>query len=73
MYKNIVLSDVLEARNRTEKYYTRTPLHHYQSLDELIGAEIYVKHENHQKTGSFKVRGALNVLSRLSLEDKGRV
>ena len=72
MYKNIVLSDVLEARNRTEKYYTRTPLHHYQSLDELIGAEIYVKHENHQKTGSFKVRGALNVLSRLSLEDKGR-
>ena len=72
MYKNIVLSDVVEARNRTEKYYTRTPLHHYRSLDELIGAEIYVKHENHQKTGSFKVRGALNVLSRLSLEEKSR-
>ena len=35
-------------------------------LDALIGAEVYVKHENHQLLGSFKMRGALNVISQLT-------
>ena len=34
-----------------------------QRLDRLIGAEVYVKHENHQSLGAFKIRGALNVVS----------
>ena len=62
------LLDVIEARRRIAPYVTRTPLHHYRSLDILIGAEVYVKHEDHQAGGTFKIRGALNVISRLSGE-----
>ena len=60
------LLDVIDARRRIAPYVTRTPLHHYRTLDALIGAEVYVKHENHQLLGSFKARGALNVISQLT-------
>ena len=66
------LLDVIEARRRIAPYVTRTPLYHYRSLDSLIGAEVYVKHEDHQAGGTFKIRGALNVISRLSEEEKHR-
>ncbi len=62
--------DVIEARRRIAPYITRTPLHHYLTLDALIGAEVYVKHENHQPLGSFKLRGALNVISQLPVAEK---
>ena len=64
------LLDVIDVRRRIASHITRTPLHHYRSLDVLIGAQVYVKHENHQLLGSFKARGALNVLSRLTEEEK---
>ena len=64
------LLDVIDARRRIASHITRTPLHHYRSLDGLIGAQVYVKHENHQLLGSFKARGALNVLSQLTEEEK---
>ena len=66
------LIDVIEARKRIQDYIVRTPLHHYESLSALIGAEIYVKHENHQQLGSFKVRGAINVIAQLSTLEKER-
>ena len=66
------LLDVYEARKRIGPYITRTPLHHYPRLDRLIGAEVYVKHENHQSLGAFKIRGALNVVSQLTDEEKSR-
>ncbi len=66
------LDDVLKARKRIGPYITRTPLHHYLSLDELIGAEVYVKHENHQLLGAFKMRGALNTVAQLTDEEKKR-
>ena len=64
------LLDVIEAKRRIEPYVARTPLHHYPSLDQLIGAEVHVKHENHQLLGAFKMRGALNVVAQLSDEEK---
>ena len=64
------LGDVLDARRRIEPHIVRTPLHHYPALDELVGARVYVKHENHQALGAFKMRGALNVVSMLSPEEK---
>ena len=64
------LGDVLDARRRIEPHVVRTPLHHYPALDELLGAAVYVKHENHQALGAFKTRGALNVVSMLSPEEK---
>ena len=66
------LADVLEARQRISPHLSRTPLHHYRSLDELLGAEVHVKHENHQLLGSFKMRGALNAVSLLSGEQRER-
>ena len=66
------ITNVLEARQRISPYVSRTALHHYRSLDELLGAEVYVKHENHQLLGSFKMRGALNVVSLLTHEQRNR-
>ncbi|MBK49910.1 MAG: threonine/serine dehydratase [SAR202 cluster bacterium] len=60
----------MRAQNRIAPYITRTPLHHYPSLDELLGAEVFVKHENHQSLGAFKLRGALNVVSQLTEKEK---
>ena len=64
------LQNVIEAQQRISKHITRTPLHHYPALDELLGAKVYVKHENHQLLGAFKMRGALNVVSQLTEEEK---
>ncbi len=72
MTKTPGLLDVYAARKRIAPYVTRTPLHRYPGLDRLIGAEVYVKHENHQSLGAFKIRGALNVISQLTREEKSR-
>jgi threonine dehydratase len=64
------LLDVIAARERISPYLNRTPLHHYRALDELIGAEVWVKHENHHVMGAFKIRGALNVVAQLNEEEK---
>ena len=66
------LHDIIDARGRIAPYITRTPLHHYLSLDKLLDAEVWVKHENHQRLGAFKMRGGINLLSRLSDEEKER-
>jgi threonine dehydratase len=60
------LKDVLEAKARISPYITRTSLHKHLALDKLIGADTYVKHENHQILGAFKVRGGINLLSQMS-------
>jgi threonine dehydratase len=66
------LADVLEARRRISAHLRPTPLYGYAALDDLVGATIVVKHENHQPTGAFKVRGGVNLVSRLSPEDRER-
>jgi threonine dehydratase len=58
--------DVLRARRVVDQYLPRTPLHHYPALDDLLGACVYVKHENYQPIGAFKVRGGINLVSQLS-------
>ena len=66
------LGDVLAARHRIEPHLRPTPLFTYPALDELVGAHVYVKHENHQPVGAFKVRGGVNLVARLSDEDRTR-
>ena len=66
------LADVLEARRRISPYLRPTPLYGYAALDELLGAEIFVKHENHQPVGAFKVRGGVNLVSQLSADERER-
>jgi threonine dehydratase len=66
------LADVLEARRRIAAHLRATPLHGYASINELIGAEVFVKHENHQPVGAFKVRGGVNLVSQLSPDERRR-
>ena len=49
-----------------------TPLYSYGALDELVGAEVWVKHENHQPVGAFKVRGGVNLVSQLAEDERRR-
>ena len=49
--------DVFHAQRVIGRYLPPTPLHHYPALDQLLGARVYVKHENYQPIGAFKVRG----------------
>jgi threonine dehydratase len=64
----ITLEDVEAARKAIKSLIKRTPLKHSQFLSNFCGGEIYLKLENLQVTGSFKVRGAINKL--LSLDAK---
>jgi threonine dehydratase len=66
------LADVHEARDRIAPHLRPTPLYEYASLNELVGAEVFVKHENHQPVGAFKVRGGINLVSQLSAEERQR-
>ena len=60
------LADVYAARLRIAPHLRPTPLYAYGALSELVGAEIFVKHENHLPIGAFKVRGGVNLVSQLS-------
>jgi threonine dehydratase len=60
------LTDVLRARQTIAPYLRPTPLYRYQGLCDLLGAEAYVKHENHQPIGAFKLRGGVNLMANLS-------
>ncbi|MEX0960075.1 MAG: threonine/serine dehydratase [Burkholderiales bacterium] len=64
--------DVLAARKRIAPHLRPTPLHRYAPLDELIGTEVWVKHENYQPVGAFKVRGGINLISSLADDEKAR-
>jgi threonine dehydratase len=64
--------DVLAARERIAPHLRPTPLYHYPALSELVGAEVWVKHENHQPIGAFKVRGGVNLISQLSEDERER-
>ena len=66
------LSDVLSARRQIAPYLRTTPLYAYPALSELVGAETWVKHENHQPIGAFKVRGGVNLVSRLDDAERRR-
>ncbi len=68
----ITLSDVHDARRRIAPYLRPTPLYSYPGLDELVGTETWVKHENHQPVGAFKVRGGVNLLSQLTGDERAR-
>src|SRR5262249_40661076 len=66
------LAYVLAARQRIAPYLRPTPLYRYPALDAMTGTHVWVKHENHQPTGAFKVRGGVSLVSRLTEEERRR-
>src|SRR5581483_2688068 len=64
--------DVLKARQNIAPHLARTPLFNYPALDQATGLELYIKHENYQPIGAFKVRGGINLIAQLSPEEKTR-
>jgi threonine dehydratase len=56
---------LFDAREKLRSYLEPTPLRAYPSLGELVGADVWVKHDNFLPTGAFKVRGGINLVSRL--------
>jgi len=65
----VTYEGVIEARKIVVQHLKETQLIYYKSLSDLIGARVYIKHENHNPGGSFKIRGGINTLSKL--KDQG--
>lgn len=68
----LTLNDVVEAKEKMKKVVHKTPLEHSQTFTNLSGNEVYMKLENLQKTGSFKVRGSFNKIMSLSEAERKR-
>ncbi len=67
-----IFLDVLRAKQNIAPYLPRTPLFKYPALDAAAGLNLYVKHENYQPIGAFKVRGGINLVAQLSDDEKKR-
>ncbi|MFT7685444.1 MAG: threonine dehydratase [Candidatus Azotimanducaceae bacterium] len=67
-----MFEQILSAQKRLAGFANRTPVMTSNTLNEMLGVEVYFKCENFQKTGAFKFRGALNSISQLSSEAKKR-
>jgi len=65
----ISISEVVRSRSVVRNFVKPTQLLYYEGLSRLIGAHIYVKHENHNPTGTFKIRGGTNLMYHLKQRD----
>jgi threonine dehydratase len=64
------LKDIFAARQRVYRSLQPTPLLRHPLLAQETGLDVYVKHENHNPTGAFKVRGGLNLVASLSRAER---
>ena len=62
---SVSLAEVIKAKKPVYQYLLPTYLTHYEGLSNVLGSQIYIKHENHNPTGSFKVRGGINLMHNL--------
>jgi threo-3-hydroxy-L-aspartate ammonia-lyase len=65
-----MFEEILKASERLEGHAHRTPVVTSRTLDQRVGAEVFLKCENFQKVGAFKFRGAFNAIAQLSDEQK---
>jgi threonine dehydratase len=70
--EDLSMRDIYLARQRIGAVARRTPLISSPLLSKRVGASVYLKLENLQETGSFKIRGAANKMSTLSEDQKAR-
>jgi len=66
------LNEIREAAERIKPYAHRTPVLTNESLNQRVGAQVYLKCENFQKVGAFKLRGACNAVFSLSDKEAAR-
>lgn len=64
------LEEITAARELLEGVAVRTPLDRSRSLSDVVGRDVFIKCENLQRTGSFKIRGAYNRIARLSDDER---
>jgi threonine dehydratase len=69
---SLSIDDVHAAARRVQNQIHRTPVISSQSWDDVTGFQVFFKCESLQRTGSFKIRGALNKLSMLTPDEKRR-
>jgi threonine dehydratase len=68
----VTIEQVRAAAARVEKVVQRTPVERSRAISDLVDAEVLLKCENLQRTGSFKIRGAFNRIAQLSDEERAR-
>ena len=66
----VTYADVQSALPRIRELLEPTPLFEWPGLSKLVGCQFFLKHENHQPVGAFKVRGGINVVSTLSESER---
>lgn len=69
---DVTIADVLAAQSRLDGMVVRTPVGEYPDLTRAAGADVVVKHENQQRTGAFKARGASNLLLGMTEAERAR-
>jgi threonine dehydratase len=69
---SVSFDDIVAARQRIEGRIRSTPMLHKPTLDPLVGHPVHLKCEHLQRTGSFKLRGALNLVAQLTDEERAR-
>ncbi|MDR1614381.1 MAG: threonine ammonia-lyase [Campylobacteraceae bacterium] len=68
----IPLQNILEAKKRISGVVNKTQFAYAPALSQISGAEVYIKKENLQLTGAFKIRGAYNKIATLDEDERGR-
>ena len=68
----IDIQEIIDSHKRIKPFIHRTQIVTNQSLNSLSSAKIFCKCENFQKAGSFKIRGATNVIEQLTVKDMER-
>ena len=64
------ITDIYDARRKIAAHVHRTPLRRVPGLSDMLDADVWVKHENMQMLGAFKVRGGVNLVSRTTPEER---
>jgi threonine dehydratase len=72
VFADVTADDVRRAAERLRGIVRRTELRRARHLSALTGADVWLKLENEQLTGSFKIRGAYNAVASLAREDRSR-
>jgi threonine dehydratase len=72
MFERLTAASVVEAALRIAPHINRTRLARSDGLSRIVGGDVFLKLENEQITGSFKLRGAANALATLATEQRAR-